>query len=122
MSTAAGGPISASVADVKDQLIVGAGNGVIHYLNPATGKAVYAITVGQPVVGVAGTDNFVTSLGAGGDILGSKPTATNPRAWIATQGTGLSAAPTVVNGEVIVAGDDGLVAAYTVPSFPASDR
>ena len=47
-------------------------------------------------------------LGAGGEILGSKPASDNPRAWVATQGPALVSEPTVVNGEVIVAGDDGL--------------
>ena len=116
---AAGGPISASVADDADQLIVGAGDGVIHYLDPATGKPNYAITVGQPVVGVAGSANFVATLGSRGDVLGSKPAATNPRAWVTTQGTALNSQPTVVNGEVVVAAEDGMVAVYTVPGSSA---
>lgn len=115
----AGGPISASVADVAGQLVVGSGDGVIHYLAPATGKPIYAITVGQPVVGVAGTTNFVVSLGAGGEILGSKPASSDPQAWVTTQGTALLSQPTVVDGEVIVAGDNGLVDVYTVPGSPA---
>ena len=113
------GPITASVADVQGNIVVGSSDGQLHYLTPATGTAVYGITLGQPVVGVAGADNFVASVGSGGAILGSKPAATNPRAWTTTLGTAISAQPTVVNGEVVESSLNGMVAVYTPPGSPA---
>ena len=114
-----GGSITASVADVQSNLIVGSSDGSLNYLTPSTGKPTYHIVLGQPVVGIAGADNFVASVGSGGDILGSKPAATNPHAWKTTQGTALDSAPTVVNGEVIVAGENGQVVVYTPPGSSA---
>jgi outer membrane protein assembly factor BamB len=113
------GPITAAVCADSNQLIVGSGDGTIHYLNPSSGAPTYTIVVGQPVAGVAGATGFVVSVGQDGKVLGSKPEATNPDAWTTIQGTSITAQPTVVNGEVIVASGNGTVSVYTPPGSPA---
>jgi outer membrane protein assembly factor BamB len=113
-----GSEVSAISAE-GSQILAGAADGSILYLKESSGAVVYRIALGQPVVGIAGATNFSCSLGSGGQVLGSKPTSTDPKAWLTTQGTSLVAAPVVVNGEVLVAGGDGTLVVYTVPGVSA---
>ncbi|MGH9018254.1 MAG: PQQ-binding-like beta-propeller repeat protein, partial [Acidimicrobiales bacterium] len=100
------GAITAGVVDDLGKLVVGGADGDIHFLNATTGKATYSIPFAQPIAGMADASDFVVTAGTGGTLLGSKPSYTNPNAWTAQQGDAISAAPTVVNGDVVVPGND----------------
>lgn len=114
-----GGAITASPVDDAAQIIVGDAAGHVHILTASTGASVFNINASGPVVGVAGAISFDTALLATGGILGSKPADSDPRAWQTTDGTALDTQPTVINGEVIVAGQNGMVTVYTPPGTPA---
>ena len=113
-----GSAITAPMADIGGQIVLGDTAGHVHALTAATGASAFNITTGQPVVGIAGAISFDAATLANGSILGSKPADSDPRAWAATDGTALDSQPTVVNGEVIVTGLNGMVTVYTPPGSP----
>ncbi|MBO0730616.1 MAG: PQQ-binding-like beta-propeller repeat protein [Acidimicrobiaceae bacterium] len=117
-SQTTGGPITAGAAVISNHVEVGSNDGNVYWLNPTTGSQTYKIPVGQKVVGLGGAGPFEVAEGAGGTILGSKPNADDGHAWQTTEGTALTSAPTVVNGEVVITGQDGLVDVFTVPGTP----
>lgn len=113
-----GSAMTAAPADLSGQILVGGADGAIHMLSAANGASTFKFNAGAPIVGFAGAISFDTALLSNGTILGSKPTDSDPRAWETTQGTALSSQPTIVDGEVFVAGENGMVTVYTVPGSP----
>jgi outer membrane protein assembly factor BamB len=114
---AIGGSITAAPAFIQGDIAVGSSAGVVSYLVASSGDLRYRVReMGAPsVAGIAGAGNFLVATDSNGNIQGSKPGPTDPKAWLTAQGTSLAAAPTVVNGEVLVPGLDDTLAVYTVP-------
>ena len=110
-----GAPITAAPAIVNSDVVVGSTNANVYVIVPATGKAKYTVAEPAAIVGVAGAGDFLAATTANGSIIGSKPFTSNFNAWLTTQGSALTSAPTVVNGEVLVAGQNDTVAVYTTP-------
>ncbi|HEX4161903.1 MAG TPA: PQQ-binding-like beta-propeller repeat protein, partial [Acidimicrobiales bacterium] len=108
-----GSPITTPLAAESGQVVVGLPTGHIIYLK--AGALAYDVNLKSPITGVGSADNFVASETASGNVYGSKPAATDPKAWSAVTSTTFTGAPTVVNGEVFMAGHDGTVRCYTVP-------
>jgi outer membrane protein assembly factor BamB len=114
----AGAPISAPLASEAGEILVGTPTGHVLYL---TGKGTLTFDVslsGKTLTGMAAGVGFVASQTSDGTVFGSKPAATDPRAWVATTGTTFKSSPTIVNGEVFVTGQDGTVRCYTLPGSP----
>ena len=120
-SFSTGRPITASAAVVpggNEDVVVGSGDGLSYYLDPSTGALVYEVKVNpgvSGVVGVAASSGFTVAEDAAGDIVGSKPQASDPNAWRVVSSRPLASTPTVVNGEVFVTGENGMVVCYTIP-------
>jgi outer membrane protein assembly factor BamB len=115
---ATGGAVTVAPAFINGDVAVGSSDGTVSYLVPATGGVRFTVKEGSPVAGLAGAGNFLVATDTDGNVHGSKPGSSDPNAWLATQGTSLSAAPTVVNGEVFVPGLNGTLAVFTVPGSP----
>jgi outer membrane protein assembly factor BamB len=114
----AGAPISAPLASEAGEILVGTPTGHIFYLT-ANGTVTFNVSLsGKTVTGMAAGVGFVASQTADGTVFGSKPAATDPRAWVANTGTTFKSSPTIVNGEVFVTGQDGTVRCYTLPGSP----
>jgi outer membrane protein assembly factor BamB len=113
-----GSAMTASPAVLGGQIAIGGADGKIHMLNNGNGTATFSFSYGKPIVGISGAISFDTALLANGGIVGAKPTDSDPRAWQTANGTGFSGQPTVLDGEVFVAGENGMVTAYTVPGSP----
>jgi outer membrane protein assembly factor BamB len=117
-SYATGGAVTVAPAFINGDMAIGSSNGTVSYLVPATGGVRFTVKEGSPVAGLAGAGNFLVATDTNGNVHGSKPGSSDPNAWLATQGTSLSAAPTVVNGEVFVPGLNSTLAVFTVPGSP----
>jgi outer membrane protein assembly factor BamB len=114
----AGAPVSAPLASENGVILVGTPNGHVVYL-AVDGTVVFNVSLsGKTLTGMAAGVGFVASQTSDGTVFGSKPAATDPRAWVATTGTTFKSSPTVVNGEVFVTGQDGMVRCYTLPGSP----
>jgi outer membrane protein assembly factor BamB len=112
---AAGSEINATPVDDNGQIAVGDTAGNVRVLDASTGAAGFKIAAGDSVVGLAAAEGFLATEMANGSINGSKPAATDPHAWEVTDGTSLDSQPTIVNGEVILTSQSGMVTVYTVP-------
>lgn len=110
-----GSALTATPVDDEGQISIGDSAGEIHVLDAGNGAAHFRIAAGSSVVGLAAAPGFLAAEMANGSILGSKPANTDPHAWEATDGTSLDSQPTIVNGEVIVTSQSGMVTVYTVP-------
>ena len=119
-SYATGSPVTSPVTVDTPDVIVAAGSWST-YLTENSGGVVYKIPIGSPVTGTAAAQAFSVAEAANGTIEGSKPGTGNPRAWLAQASGSLSSSPTVVNGEVFVTGNDGMVQCFTVPGAPPSE-
>lgn len=116
-SFATGAPVTAAPALEATSVVVGSSNGSVYYLK--AGSLTYTVQARGAVVGVGAAAGFVVSALGNGSVLGSKPQDTDPQAWTAQVGTSLTAAPTILNGAVYVAGQNGTLACFTVPGSPA---
>jgi outer membrane protein assembly factor BamB len=117
-SFATGSAITASPAIVQAHLVLGSSNSTLYDLLPSNGSILFQLSEPSGVVGVAGAGDFIAATTGNGTIEGSKQASGNPVAWLATQGSSLTTAPTVVNGEVFVTGQNDVVAAYAVQGTP----
>lgn len=113
-----GQPVSASPALIAGMLVVGAPNGTEVYLDPTSGAVVTDFSLGGAVSGIGGTQDFVVTELTSGTVIGSKYLNFQPMAWTASTGGTLQSAPTVVNGEVFVTGENGAIGCYTIPTHP----
>ncbi len=113
-----GQPVSASPVLIAGMLVVGAPNGTEVYLDPGTGAVTYQASFGAAVSGIGGAQDFVVSNLSSGTVVGTKYLNYQPQAWTASPGGTLQSAPTVINGEVFVTGENGAIGCYTVPTRP----
>ena len=114
----AGSPVTAPLSSQAGVILVGTTGGHIYYVDAAGSQTYQAQFDPVAVTGIAGADNFVTTQESDGTAWGSKPADADPKAWAAATGTTFTSAPTLVNGEVFVTGQDGVVRVYTVPGSP----
>jgi outer membrane protein assembly factor BamB len=110
-----GSELTATPVDDNGQIAIGDTAGVVHVLSASNGASHFKIAAGDSVVGLAAAEGFLAMEMANGSINGSKPQSTDPHAWEVTDGTSLDSQPTVVNGEVILTGQNGMVTVYTPP-------
>jgi outer membrane protein assembly factor BamB len=113
-STPVGGPVTAAPALRGALVVVGSSDGM-YYLSVTTGKGDHTIPSTSPVVGVSSAGTFVVSEFADGAMIGAKSSTTDDKPWQVTYGSALDSTPVLVNGEVLVTGEDGVLTCYTVP-------
>jgi outer membrane protein assembly factor BamB len=116
-----GGPITSSATTLDGDIVMGSADKNVYWLSADTGAVVFAIPEGSAVSGVSGAGPFDVATTANGTIIGSKPNATDNRAWVVSPlsaSATIVSTPTVVNGEVFVTRQDGSVTCYTVPGSP----
>ena len=108
-----GGPITASASLAGSTLYVGDSTGVVEWLTPSSGAAFYEKSLGAPVVGLTGTTGFEMSEASNGVIAGAK--GPGQGTWSRRLSSTMDSAPTILNGEVFVTGEDGMLRCYTIP-------
>ena len=113
-----GAPVAATPALINGFVVIGS-DATEYWVTAANATVRWQITEPGSVTGLAGAGNFSATTETNGSITGAKPSDGNLDAWLTNQGTSLTGAPTVVNGEVIVAGQDETVKVYTLPGTPA---
>ena len=114
---ATGGPVnSAAVLVPGSPFAVAVGSShATYYLSPTTGVPIFTVTVGSPIAGLGVAVGFVAMTESDGQIIGSKPQATDPYAWEVTLAGSFISAPIVVNGAVYFAGQNGMITCYVIP-------
>jgi outer membrane protein assembly factor BamB len=116
-----GGAITSSASTLDGDIVMGSADKNVYWLNATSGSVDFTIPVGSAVAGVSGAGPFDVSTLANGGIIGSKPNATDNRAWVVaplSASATIASTPTVINGEVFVTRQDGSVTCYTVPGSP----
>jgi outer membrane protein assembly factor BamB len=107
----------ASLSEPKNsQVVVPSGSSLL-FLSATSGTLQEKIVQSGTIVGTANTLDFTVSELAGGGVDGARTLTGDPDAWATSLPTTLSSSPTVVNGEVFVTGNDGMVQCWTVPGF-----
>lgn len=96
-------------------------------VDPRDGTERFRVSVGAAVDGAPAVgDDRVFAVTASGRLVGiavdDGTDASDRIDWEATLDTGSGAGPTVADGTVVVAGDDGRIAAYTADGDPLWDR
>lgn len=114
-ATGLGSAITTSAALSGDTLVVGDQNGDLVYLAPGSGHETFSRGLGSPIVGVSNTTGFAVAEASKGRIQGTKGPGRS--GWAAQLTGGLASSPTIINGEVLIAGQDGMLHCYTVPGL-----
>ena len=119
-TTVTDAPISAAPVLAAGAPSIGFGSrAATYYLNPRDGAVVYRVAMTAPITGLGGAIGFVVTVQSDGEIVGSKPQATDPYAWQVKLSGTFDSAPTVVNDAVYVTGKNGMVTCYAIPGLPA---
>ena len=118
-TVATGSAISAPPILAYGLVTVGNQAGVVLYVRPTTGALVSTQAFfGHPITGVTATDSIIlltSSSGQLGLIQGPKYVRMT---WLFSAGSGFAAAGVFLNGDVFVAGTDGLLRGFTTPGRP----
>jgi outer membrane protein assembly factor BamB len=111
-----GGSITASAALSGATLLAGTGKGLLTYLDSSTGKPMFSQHLSSAIVGVSNTTGFSVGETANGVLAGSKGPGRG--GWRTQLTGGLNSSPTIINGEILVTGLDGMLHCYTIPGNP----
>ena len=114
-----GSAISASPILAYGMVTVGNKAGAVSYFRPTTGALVSTQAFfGHPITGITATDSIIlltSSSGHLGMIQGPKYVRMT---WLFTGGAAFAAPGVFLNGDVFVAGTDGLLRGFTTPGRP----
>ncbi|HEV2361865.1 MAG TPA: PQQ-binding-like beta-propeller repeat protein, partial [Acidimicrobiales bacterium] len=111
----AGGVYFDSTVKAGTLYVVGSSDGTVTYMTQATGAVVSTTKLGGAIVGIAGTNGWITATTASGGLYGMK--RTGELEWVTSTG-GFASAPVIVDGVVFTTGTDQTVRAFTVPGTP----
>ena len=101
-----------------DRVTVGDTAGAVSYFDQTTGSLINTQAFfGHPITGITSTLGLIvlTSPWGLGMISGAEYVRMT---WIFTEGTGYSAPAVLLNGDLFVAGNDGLLRGFTTPGRP----
>ena len=96
------------------QVVVPSGSSLL-FLSSTAGTVQEKIAQSDPIAGTANALDFTVSELEDGGVDGARTLTGDPDAWATSLPTTLSSSPTIVNGEVFVAGNDGTVQCWTIP-------
>ncbi len=114
----AGAPILAGPALPPDQIVLGTGNGTLYDLTRTNGAITLEnVTSKAPIVGVGAANGVPLATTSTGGLIAAKIDQGLRFVYTYQTGSGLSTAPTVIDGTVYVGAQDGGLYAFTPYGF-----
>ena len=100
-------------------MAVGSEDGTLYYLNLTTGKVLNTYVAGSPILGLAGSPRIVVATLQNGQAVGNRIGGQETTWKYYGNGTALTTAPVVNNGDIFVTGLDGNLYVFGTPGRPA---